>query len=387
MPKIELRGLAWGHRRATGPLAPATASFRRHHPDIDVAWEVRPLSDFEHQGIAGLARRYDLIICDHPSAAILSSAQAYVPLDEHVPDLLGPAADALYAGPSLASYRYAGHVWAAPIDAATQHAALRRDLLDMAGERIPRAWPDVIALGTRLRRRGLYLGIAVSAPHALLVLSALMANAGVPWSTDPARVFTIDRDGLRAAMGLFRPLLELCPRDALSWNSIDLHDAMVARDDIAYAPCVYGYATYGEADMRRRLAFADFPGVREPYAAGTAIGGTGLALSRHCAHPQAALEFIRHMLGAATQDRDIPAHHGQPALRSAWAREDNNVRFNGFYRDVDQSMNSGWVRPRLPGYIAFQQEAGAIIATWCRDEIGTAQAIDAVLATAERVNL
>ena len=133
MANQNLKGLAWGHRRATGPLEPLSAAFRRDHPDVSVEWSVRPLSDFEHQPIASIADRFDLMIIDHPFCGDIAASGACLPLEEAIPEL-SPDADRLYVGPSLASYRFAGHVWAAPIDAATPHAAFRADLLAKAGE-------------------------------------------------------------------------------------------------------------------------------------------------------------------------------------------------------------------------------------------------------------
>jgi multiple sugar transport system substrate-binding protein len=180
--------------------------------------------------------------------------------------------------------------------------------------------------------------------------------------------------------------MALIPPEAIGWNSIDLHDQMVNRDDIAYAPCVYGYATYGEADMRRRLSFAPFPGTTAPYAAGTAIGGTAVGLSRHCKDQQAALDFIAFLLSDEAQRAIISAHHGQPALRSGWDDADVDARFNGFYRDTRTTIDSAWIRPRLPGYPLFQKEMGIVTRRYLARELTLDVALDAVAALATTVN-
>ncbi|MDQ0394763.1 ABC transporter substrate-binding protein [Labrys monachus] len=380
-----LRLISWGHRRATDPLLAAKETFRAKRPDIDIAVEVRPLSDFEHQGMAGVARSYDLVIFDHPFCGDIAEGGLFLPLDEHLPALLGPNADPLYVGPSLDTYRLHGHVWGAPIDAATPHALVRRDLLQPLGEEVPRSWDEALALGERLAPRGLKLGIGIETPHALAVIASLMANAGRPWHTDVAAPFHIDRNAFLTAYGRLRALLAFCPPETLGWNSIDVHEAMVARDDVAYCPIVYGYATYGEADQRRRLGFAPFAGASAPFEAGSMIGGTAMGISSFSREKEAGLAFVAHMLEADTQDRLIPNHHGQPAFLSAWQRADNDARFNGFYSAALSSMETAWVRPRRPGYPEFQRDAGRIVAEALRAGADGTAAADAVIALAAKL--
>ena len=216
----------------------------------------------------------------------------------------------------------------------------------------------------------------------MLVVAALMTNAGTPWSTDPAGPLTI---ALRPdeALSDLAQLVSLFPPEAIDWNSIDLHDAMVARDDIAYAPCVYGYATYGEADMRRRLSFGPFPG---PAAAGTAIGGTAIAISRSSALRDAAARFVEFILGTEAQADIVPRFHGQPALLAAWNDPIVDARFNGYYSATRETMEHAWIRPRLPGYPCFQKLAGIEAQKALAGEQTFPAAVENILAHAAQVN-
>ena len=378
-----LRILCWEHRRAVDPMRAAIAAYGAENPDVAIELSFRPLSDFEHQGIAGAAAENDMVVFDHPFCGDIAESEVFLPLEDVLAGALGE--DSRYVGPSLATYRYGGHIWGAPIDAATQHAVTRPDLLDAAGEPMPESWGDAVALGERLVRRGLKLGMAVETPHAILTIGSLMANAGAPWGTDPNAPMTVDRGGFLAAMEWMRELLAFCPPESLAWNSIDLHAAMVARDDVAYCPCVYGYATYGESDMRRPLGFGPFAGAAAPYAAGSAIGGTALAVSRSGSAPEAALDFAAFMLGRDVQCRLIPECHGQAATNESWDDPANDARFNGFFSAARSSMETAWVRPRLPGYTAFQHAAGEVVAAALRGEMPEAQAVDHVRSLAERV--
>ena len=204
-----LRILCWEHRRAVEPMRAAIDAYRAEKPGTVIDLSFRPLSDFEHQGIAGAAAENDMVVFDHPFCGDIAESGVFLPLEDALADALG--ADSRYVGPSLATYRYGGHIWGAPIDAATQHAVTRPDLLEAAGEPVPESWGDAVALGNRLARRGLKLGMAVETPHAILTVGSLMANAGVPWGTDPGAPMTVDRDGFLAAMEWMRELLAFCP--------------------------------------------------------------------------------------------------------------------------------------------------------------------------------
>jgi hypothetical protein len=250
MANQNLKGLAWGHRRATGPLEPLTAAFRREHPDVSIEWTVRPLSEFEHQPIATIADRFDLMIIDHPFCGDIAASGACLPLEEIISELNSDA-DHLYVGPSLASYRFAGHVWAAPVDAATPHAAFRPDLLAKAGEPLPANWEEAVQLGRRLRGAGLWIATPVVSPHAFATVASLMANLGFPIATDPEQLFAFDRNAMAAALDALDEILAYSPPETLDWNAISLSEAMVARDDIVFTPSIYGYATYAEALLRR----------------------------------------------------------------------------------------------------------------------------------------
>jgi multiple sugar transport system substrate-binding protein len=371
MTKTVLRGLTWGHRRATGPLIPLTAAFQQRYPDIEVEWIVRPLSDFEHQGLPGLASVYDLIIYDHPFSGSIVETGAFEPLSSH-PELQVALADShRYLGQSLLSYRFGGTVWGLPIDAATQHSVYRADLLANHEEAVPVSWHDAIALGQRLRGKGLSLGLAVKTPHAILTIAALMANLGSPWETSPDGIFSVDGPGFEEAYGQMRALLAFCPEGALAWNAIDLHEAMVQTDAFAYCPCVYGYGTYGEADQRHPLSFGDFAGLTAPYYAGSVLGGTGLAISRASGNKAAALSFVAFASSEEGQ-RLMTDRHGQPGLAVAWYDAKIDRRFNGFFSGARRSVETAWMRPRHRGYIDFQARAGEVVAHSLRAGDGAA---------------
>ena len=200
----------------------------------------------------------------------------------------------------------------------------------------------------------------------------LMANLGTPCATDPCQPL-FDTHAAREALGLMRALIAYCPPEVLDWNSIALHDQMMARDDLLFCPAVYCYATYAEADHAHPLRFHDLPGPMGPR--GSTIGGTGLGVSAHCAHPEAALAYARFTAELQTQLL-FASHHGQPAQRAAWEDATINDRFGGCYRNTRATMDQCWIRPRYDGYLAFQEAGGDIIESYLRGETGEAALLD-----------
>lgn len=100
-----LKVLGWGHRRAIDPLRAAIDDFRRLRPDVTIELVVRPLSDFEHQGIDAVARLYDMVVYDHPFSGDIAAGDVFLPLDARLPAQLDASKDSLYVGPTLRSYQ------------------------------------------------------------------------------------------------------------------------------------------------------------------------------------------------------------------------------------------------------------------------------------------
>lgn len=374
MAETILRGMTWRHRRAVDPLIGTMPGFRARHPGIDVHWSARPLAGFEFTPVGRLAEQYDLIVLDHPFVGEIAAQGCLMPLDS----VVDGQADSDFVGPSLASYRYAGHLWALPIDAACQVGVVRPDLLAHLDRTAPVDWAELIDLGRLAHRRGLWLAVALNGVHALMTFFTLAANLGQPCANEPGEPL-FDPATAREALSALRELVSFCPPQCLDWNSIALHEAMAAREDLVACPAVYCYATYGERDQPRPLRFHDLPGPRGHR--GSTIGGTGLGISARCRHREVAMAYLRYVVNPETQ-LAFAAHHGQPARREAWEDEATNDRFGGCFRATRNTVEGAWVRPRYPGYLAFQAKAGKLVEAHLRGRIAEAD----LLAKMERLH-
>lgn len=353
-----LTAVSWGHRRATAPLVALSSAFVERQPDAAITWQERPLASFEHQGIAEICAQADLVIFDHPFCGDIVEAGCMISCGELLGETHPSLRSAAYVGPTLESYRYDDSIWGAPVDAATQHALFRGDLL--APDEVPLSWDEVLSLAREQKARGRHVAMAFAGPHAILAVGAMMTNAGRPWQSQPQGRVAIDEQTLCAALDVLRELAVLGPPEALGWNSIAVHDAISTRQDIVYVPCVYGFATYGESDMKNRISFAGQPAFGGAAGAGSLIGGAAIGVSSTCRDVDLASDFVAFCLDGKTQSRALGRHHGQPAVVEGWQDAELDSRFNGYFSAVRQAMTNCVVRPRCPGYPEFQSRAGRL---------------------------
>ena len=361
--------MTWQSRRAVDPLVASLPAFRAAHPGIDIEWTARSLAGFEFEPVEQLARRYDLIILDHPFMGDAARKGYLLSLGETI-----TGKDSDYVGPSLATYRLDGLTYAVPVDAACQVAVFRPDLMQRLDQQPPRAWREVLDLGQMAERQGLKLAIGLASVHSLMTFFTLMAGLGQPCATSPDEPFC-DGPAASEALSLMRALLSFCPAQVLDWNSIKLHEMMVAEDLFAYCPAVYCYATYAEADQRKPLRFADLPGAARPSPTGSTIGGTGLAISAHCSSPDAARAYARFAARAQTQ-LDFARHHGQPAHIEAFADVTIDQTFGGCFSATRATLEGSWIRPRYAGYLGFQEHGGQLIESHLRGDLDEAALLE-----------
>jgi multiple sugar transport system substrate-binding protein len=145
----------------------------------------------------------------------------------------------------------------------------------------------------------------------------------------------------------------------LEQDPIAVFEAMAQPNSrIACVPLIYGYVSYARADFRpARIGFADIPTLGRNGPVGSALGGTGIAVSAHSLHRAAATDFAAWIAGAAVQSGPYASSGGQPGHAAAWESETVNAPVDGFYAKTRATLEGAWVRPRHDGYMAFQDRA------------------------------
>ena len=343
-----LRGMTWSHPRGYDPMA-ACARVWRERTGVEIVWDKRSLQDFESYPVEDLARRYDLIVIDHPHVGQVVREGCLLPLDRPERSAALATLAAQSVGPSFASYRYEGRVWALPVDAATQVQAWRPDLVGQPAA----TWDAVMDLA----RAGRVL-CPMRPPHSLMVFYTLAANLGHPCAaTDPGELL-----GAVAGAAVYermRALLSHLDAGCYAMDPIAVLERMAdPGSGIACAPLIYGYVSYALAGFRPvRLGFADIPAAGARGSVGSALGGTGIAVSARSAKPEAAADFAFWIAGAEAQRGPYATAGGQPGNTAAWDDPAVDDLAGGFYSRTRATLQGAWVRPRHDGYMVFQDEA------------------------------
>lgn len=352
---ITIRGLTWDHPRAYAGLDAVTRRFNAEQAHVHLVWERHSLRAFEATPIEQLASRYDLITFDHPFIGDAVAAGCLADLEPFAAELGLDALRADSAGASYATYSTQGGQWALPIDAACQTAVARRDLIERLGAEAPVGIEDAIRFGERYG-----LGLALAVPHAFMNVLTIASLLGADISGEGERLF--EPAIAIEAIELHRRLASFAPPAARGWSSIGLLEAMSRTDAVSWSPMVFCFNTYSRPDRPEGLAKLDFHDVAglSATSGGPVIGGAGLAISAACVHPAAALKALAFL---TSRENQIAIAHagGQPGRASAWRDHAADAANGGFFAGAGPSLDRAAVRPRYPGYIHLQDEAGALL--------------------------
>jgi multiple sugar transport system substrate-binding protein len=345
---ITLKGMTWSHPRGYDPMVACAAAWKQK-TGVEIAWEKRSLQGFESFPVEELARAYDLIVIDHPHVGQITDEGCLVPLDVAGREAERDALAAGSVGQSYPSYIWSGRQWAFPIDAASQVQAFRPDAL---GAPLTR-WADVVALA----RQGKVL-LPLRPPHSLMTFFTLSGSLGRPCANTGPRDL-IDRETGAAVWDAMREISALVDPACFTMDPIAISEMMAqAGSPHVCAPLIYGYVSYATDGFRqRRLAFADIPALGENGPVGSALGGTGIAVSAFSQSKQAAIDFAYWVASAEVQRGVYASSGGQPGHAVAWEDPSVNAPTHDFYRATRRTLEGAWVRPRHDGYMGFQQAA------------------------------
>jgi multiple sugar transport system substrate-binding protein len=357
---VVLKGLTWDHPRGRAGLEATAKVYHESHPNVEVRWEVRTLHEFGDQPLDHVARRYDMLIIDHPFSGLIADTECMVPLDAVLPKHFLSEQKRQSAGPSFRSYTYAGHQWALAIDAATQVSAYRPDLL----RRPPQTWRQV----SRMMRRGKPGSRMVLTPlgpvNAISCFLSLCANLGAP--PFDGKVAVEAKVG-RAVLRVLDTLARRGHPDSLTMDPPAALDLMSETDEVCYIPLLYGYSNYSRPSQRRSLVkFMDIPSAgRGPI--GSNLGGAGLAVSSESRHVEECADYAMYVSDAETQRGVYFEAGGQPGNRVAWRDASVNSRCSNFFRDTWTTIQHSYLRPRYNGYVGLQIKAGEIVHSFLSD--------------------
>ncbi|RFC68635.1 extracellular solute-binding protein [Mesorhizobium denitrificans] len=342
--------MTWSHPRGYDPMIGCSAAWTEKS-GVGIDWDKRSLQDFESFPVKELAQAYDLIVIDHPHVGQITAEGCLEPLDvasrENERDALARGS----VGQSYPSYNWQGRQWAFPIDAAAQVQAFRPDLIQTA----PQRWDEVLDLA----RQGRVL-LPLRPPHCLMTFYTLSANLGTPCAVE-GELIALEA-GARA-FEMIREIADLVDPACFEMDPIAVSEQMAEEgSEIACSPLIYGYVSYALDGFRpNKLRFADIPVAAGSRPIGSALGGTGIAVSAFSEAKQAAIDFAYFVASGDIQRSVYPKSGGQPGHSTAWEDEAVNKATGNFYRDTRKTLEGAWVRPRHDGYMGFQQAASDCI--------------------------
>lgn len=347
-----LTGSSWGHTRGHDPMVAASQLYARDH-DVEIEWTPRTLTEFGVLDIGALARQYDLVVIDHPHVGGVAASGSLVPLDEVLgAGRLDGLADGS-PGRSHQSYHYQDHQWALAIDAACQVSAHRDD----APSDMPQTWDDV----EQLARDGRVVWPInpVDVQASFLTIAAQLGTPidGTGDEFIPAEVGEVVLERMHAVAKHLDPA-------CFEMNAIDALESLASSESPAfYCPLVFGYTNYSRAGYRDALLrFGDIPTIRAGAApAGSLLGGVGLGVSAQSESVDEAAEFALWLAGPEVQAGVFVEAGGQPAHRAAWENPRVDDLVGGFFSGVRRTTDLSWMRPRIPGYVDWQNASLSVI--------------------------
>ena len=368
-----LTGLTWDHPRGYAPLIGGAPEYEKRNPGLTIRWDRRTLREFGEAPIEQYVDRYDLLIVDHPFVGYAAAYEVLVDLAPFLTEAekLLLAADSV--GPSWESYWYQGGLWALPIDAATQVASYRPDLLQQCCSVIPHTLDDVLNLARKAGNFGKFIVVPACPTDAISLFFTLSANLGHPIA-ETSEIFVDDVVG-REVLDRLHALISAAHPRSVEWNPIQVYDFMVSTSDAIYCPYGFGYSNYSRAGRAVQLKFADAPAAGGRGCAGTMLGGTGVAISRKSAQPEKAIAYARWLVSQEQQRGTYFREGGQPASLAVWTDPAVDAAAAGFFSGTLQTLQTSCLRPRFNGFVQFFEYAGIEINKCLRGQVTDADLI------------
>ena len=365
--RITLKGLTWDHPRGYAPLLGGVSEYEAQNPEIEIQWDRRTLREFGEAPIEQYLDRYDLLIVDHPFVGFAAAHGALVDLASFLNEAekLHFAADSV--GPSWQSYWYGSGLWALPIDAATQVASYRPDLLRALSTAVPDSVDDVLLLGEKARKAGKCIVVPACPADAISLFFTLSANLGYPIAEEGERF--VDDSVAAEVLDRLHALITVAHPNSVEWNPIQVYDFMTSSSDGVYCPYGFGYSNYSRVGGSVRLKFTNAPAASQRRCAGTMLGGTGVAISQLSAHQSEAISYAKWLVNPDHQRGTYFREGGQPASLAAWTDPSVNARADNFFSGTLQTLETAYVRPRFDGFVRFFEFAGSETNRCLRGEV------------------
>jgi multiple sugar transport system substrate-binding protein len=350
----KLKGITWNHTRGLLPMVATSQRFTELNPDVEISWEKRSLQEFADASIEDLAKRFDLLVIDHPWTGFGAHTNAILPLSDYLSAEYIKDQEINTVGRSYGSYVFSNKLWALPIDAATPVASARLDILEKQGLKVPETYDDLLALA----KKGLvaFAGIPVDVLMSFYMYCCSLGEA--PFQSEE-KVISVETG--TKALQMFRELAQLIDPANFNRNPIQVYEAMVNSDEIAYCPFAYGYSNYSRIGYSQNLLhFYDLVKLNDQPMI-SSLGGTGLAVSSFSQHIPEAIKYAEFTGSSQVQQNIFADNGGQPGHLQAWKSDRINGITHDYFKNTLPALERAFLRPRYSGHMYFQDHAGDVV--------------------------
>ena len=349
---ITLKGMTWDHSRGFDPMLATSKKFQETHNNaVTIQWDKRPLQAFADRPIEDMTDDYDMIVIDYPHVGEVASKGLLQNLDlpkysSHIEQLKKQS-----VGKSHESYYINNKQWALAIDAASQTACYREDLIPS----YPSNWNALLDLAKN--NRVLW---PLKPVHAISSFYSVYNNITTELIPDQKKF--IDKNFGVETLTMMKAVSRELIIDCLTMDPIQTAELMTETNDFFYCPYIYGFSNYSRKNYRKYiLKYIDVINLSGKGPAGTHLGGTGIAVSNFSKNKDLAIEYAFWIASAECQKSLFYESGGQPGNSVAWEDDKINKETNNFFRGTRKTLDLAWVRPRHNGYMKFQDESGNLI--------------------------
>ena len=350
----KLKGITWNHTRGLLPMVATSQRFTELNPGIEISWKKRSLQEFADASIEDLAKRFDLLVIDHPWTGFGAHTNAILPLSDYLSAEYIKDQEINTVGRSYGSYVFSNKLWALPIDAATPVASARLDILEKQGLKVPETYNDLLALA----KKGLvaFAGIPVD---SLMTFYSFCCSLGEDPFQSQEKVISTETG--KKALQMHRELAQLIDPANFNRNPIQVYEAMVNSDEIAYCPFAYGYSNYSRIGYSKNLLhFYDLVKLNNNPMI-SSLGGTGLAVSSFSQHIPEAIKYAEFTGSSQVQQNIFADNGGQPGHLQAWKSDRINGITHDYFKNTLPALERAFLRPRYSGHMYFQDQAGDVV--------------------------
>ena len=357
---ITLKGMTWDHSRGFDPMLATSKKFQETHNNaVTIQWDKRPLQAFADRPIEDMTDDYDMIVIDYPHVGEVASKGLLQYLDlpkysSHIEQLKKQS-----VGKSHESYYINNKQWALAIDAASQTACYREDLIPS----YPSNWNALLDLAKN--NKVLW---PLKPVHAISSFYSIYNNIATELIPDQKK-FIVKNFGVET-LTMMKAVSKELITDCLTMDPIQTAELMTETNDFFYCPYIYGFSNYSRKNYRKYiLKYIDVINLSGKGPAGTHLGGTGIAVSNVSKNKDLAIEYAFWIASAECQKSLFYESGGQPGNSVAWEDDKINKETNNFFRGTRKTLDLAWVRPRHNGYMKFQDESGNLINEYLQSEI------------------